>query len=113
MERYIAQKADQALEAMCSRESLTKRLKNAQMHFMAVSNDHFLGSAPEAVRKSIKAFLKCKTGRGSMRAAAVAADAIASALIEFGRSDVLLSQSLKQKSKRVPEISACLRKPKA
>ena len=101
MERYIAQKADQALEAMCGRESLTKRLKNAQMHFIFVSDEHHLGTAPEHVRKSITAFLKCKTGRGSMRSAALAHSAIASALIEFGRSDALLSLSLKQKGKRV------------
>ena len=97
MEGYIAQRADQALQAMCGRGSLTKRLKDAQMYFLSVSNDYYLGSAPKDVRKSIKAFLKCKTGRGSRRAAGLAADAISSALIEFGRSDALLNLSLKQK----------------
>jgi hypothetical protein len=100
MEGYVGQKADQALDAMCGRESLTKRLQNAQMHFMSISNDHFLGSAPKLVRDSIKAFLKVKTGRGSRRAGRLAADAICSALVEFGRQDALLSLSLKQKGKR-------------
>jgi hypothetical protein len=100
MKCYVAQKADQALEAMCGRGSLTKRLKTAQMHFIFVSDEHHLGTAPEHVRKSITAFLKCKTGRGSRRSAALAAEAIASTLIEFGRSDALLSLSLKQKGKR-------------
>jgi len=71
------------------------------MHFSWVSKEHFLGTAPEHVRESITAFLKCKTGRGSMRSAALARAAIASALIEFGRHDALLSLSLKQKCKRL------------
>jgi len=101
VERYIAQKADQALEAMCGRESLTKRLKHAQMHLIFVSDEHHLGSAPKHVRESITAFLKCETGRGSRRSAALAHAAIADALIEFGRSDALLSVSLRRKGKRV------------
>ncbi|MGA3162580.1 MAG: hypothetical protein ABSD77_00040 [Verrucomicrobiota bacterium] len=101
MKRYIAQKADEALEAMCGRESLTERLKTAQMHFIFISDDHHLGSAPEHVRESITAFLKCKTGRGSMRAAALAKAAICSTLVEFGRQDALLSLSLKRKGKHV------------
>ena len=100
MERYIAQKADQALEAMCGRESLTKRLKNAKMHLVSVSDDHFLRTAPEDVRESITAFLKSKTGRGSRRSAALAKYAILSTLVEFGRYDALLSLRLKRKHKR-------------
>ena len=65
MERYIAQMADKALTAMCGRESLTKRLRKAQMEFGFVSKDYFLRTAPEEVRQSIIAFMKCKTGRGS------------------------------------------------
>jgi len=97
MERYIAQMADDALRAMCGRESLTKRLRKAQLHFIFVNDEHHLGAAPEDVRHSIAAFLKCRTGRGSMKAAALAQEAIASALIEFGRCDALLSMRLKQK----------------
>jgi hypothetical protein len=96
MERYIAQRADQALEAMCGRESLTKRLQNAKMYFLSVSNDHFLGTAPEDVRESITVFLKSKTGRGSKRSSALVKSAICSSLLEFGRQDALLSLSLKQ-----------------
>jgi hypothetical protein len=101
MKLYIAQKADQALEAMCGRESLTERLRHAQMHFFFVSDEHHLGSAPKHVRESISAFLKCKTARGSMGSAALAHAAIADALIEFGRSDALLSASLRRKGERV------------
>ena len=101
MERYIAQMADEALTAMCGGESLTKRLRMAQMHFGFVSKDYFLATAPEEVRESIVAFLKCRTGRGSTRAGALAATAIASSLIEFGRQDALLSSSLERKGKRV------------
>ena len=108
MERYIAQKADQALEAMCGRESLTKRLKSAKMYFLSVSDDYFLGTAPEDVRESITAFLKSKTGRGSKRAAALVKSAICSSLLEFGRQDALLSLSLKQKRSIQPKRSkAC------
>jgi hypothetical protein len=101
MERYIAQKAGEALEAMCGRESLTKRLREARLRFLTVAGDHFLDSAPEDVRESIKAFLKCKVGRGSRHAAALASSAIALTLMEFGRSDALLSLSLKQRRRPV------------
>jgi hypothetical protein len=100
MKRYIAQMADEALKAMCGRESLTERVKKAQMQFIFVWDDYHLGSVPEHVRESITAFLKCKTGRGSMRSAALAADAIASSLIEYGRSDAMLSLDLKEKANR-------------
>jgi len=99
VERYIAQKADEALDAMCGRESLTKRLKMAQMHFVFVSDEHHLGTAPEDVRKSITAFLNCKTGRGSARSASLAAQAIYFALVEWGRQDALQSLRLKQNCK--------------
>jgi hypothetical protein len=100
MERYIAQMADEALKAMCGRESLTKRLRKAQLPFIFVMDEHHLGTAPKDVRESITAFLKCRMGRGSMRAAALAQEAIASALVEFGRSDALLSLRLKQKKRK-------------
>jgi len=97
MNRYVAQKADQALEAMCGSESLTKRLKNAKLHFLFVSNDYFLGTAPEDVRESITVFLKSKTGRGAKKAVALVKSAICSSLLEYGRQDALISLSLKQK----------------
>jgi hypothetical protein len=95
MERYIAQMADEALEAMCGGLSLTGRLQKAQMHFQFISDEHYL----QNVRESIVAFLKCKTGRGSLKSAALAHSAIASVLIEWGRSEARLLSSLKKRTK--------------
>jgi len=54
MDRYIAQMADEALNAMCGSESLTKRLEKARMHFGFPAKEGFLRTAPEGVRESIR-----------------------------------------------------------
>lgn len=87
MERYIAQKAGEALEAMCGKESLTERLNNAKMYFGTVSGDGFLSIAPKNVRESITAFMKSDTEKGSLESAALVTTAISLTLFEFGRQD--------------------------
>jgi hypothetical protein len=106
MELYIAQKADEALEAMCGRESLTKRLEKARMCFGFVADDYFLATAPVDVRESITALMKSKGGRGCSKSAALVQSAIYSAFVEFGRQDALLSLSLKQKDDARPAYAA-------
>ena len=102
MELYIAQKADEALEAMCGRESLTKRLEKARMCFGFVADDYFLATAPVDVRESITALMKSKGGRGCSKSAALVQSAIYSTFVEFGRQDALLSLSLKRKDDARP-----------
>ncbi len=85
MERYIAQKAGEALEAMCGSGSLTSRLRKARLCFAVVAGDTFLAKAPESVRESITAFMKSRVGRGSRNGAALVQSAIALSLMEFGR----------------------------
>jgi hypothetical protein len=87
MERYIAQKANEALEAMCGRDSLTSRLRKARLCFASVEGDAFLASAPESVRKSITAFMKSSGGRGCHNGAALVQTAISLSLMEFGREE--------------------------
>jgi hypothetical protein len=55
MERYIAQKAQQALEALTTDEPLEQRLKTARMHFSFVTIEHYLRSAPSEVRQYLGA----------------------------------------------------------
>ena len=50
METYIAQKAQQALEALTTEETLEDRLRAARMHFSLVTDEHYLKSAPAEVR---------------------------------------------------------------
>jgi hypothetical protein len=97
MENHIARRANEALVAMCGCGSLTKRLRDAQFHFDSAWK--LIATAPEPVRQSIAAFLKCKTGRGSAKSATLAADAIYFALVEYGRQDALQSSRLKQNRK--------------
>jgi len=99
MDRYIAQMADEALNAMCGSESLTKRLEKARMHFGFPAKEGFLRTAPEGVRESITAFMKSKGGRGCSKSASLVQSAIYAVLKEFGRQDALLSLSLERKGK--------------
>jgi len=57
MEQYIAQKAQQALEALCSDAPLRDRLKSARGHFCLVAGAHFLKTAPPEVGESITDFM--------------------------------------------------------
>lgn len=87
MERYLAQKADQAFEAMCGPESLTDRIKNAKLHFISVSGDHYLSTAPAEVRESITELMEIDLDHELPRAAVVVRNAIASTLEEFARQE--------------------------
>ena len=62
MNLYIGQKAQQALEALGSGESLERRLQEAHGHFMAVADAHFLNDARPEVRDAIMAFAKADVG---------------------------------------------------
>lgn len=48
MERYIGQKAQQALEALTTEDSLSERLATARMHLLSVID--FLQGAPDEVQ---------------------------------------------------------------
>jgi hypothetical protein len=106
MERYIAQKADEALKAMCGGYSLTGRLRDAQMHFHSISDEHYLRTTPQNVRESIVAFFEMQDRRGSLKSAALAHSAIASVLIEWGRSEARLLSSLKRKRRKTAPTEA-------
>ena len=55
MERYIGQKAQQALEALTTDESLEHRLRTARAHLSFVTGDHYLQSAPAEVQEYLGA----------------------------------------------------------
>lgn len=97
MEPYIARKAGEALEAMCGKQSLTKRLENARDCFAKASNEHFLSTAPQDVRESITAFMRSKGGRGCPKAVALVQDVIYFTLVEYGREHAGASQTAKRK----------------
>ena len=87
MERYIGQKADQALEAMCGGASLENRVKTAKMYFLSVSEDHFLKSAPEDIQDYITKLMKADVDSNPGDAAALVKGAILAILLELGRQD--------------------------
>jgi len=101
MNRYIAQKAGEALEAMCGKHSLTRRLRNARLCFAVASTDAFLSTASDGVRDSIIAFMKSKgRGPGCTKSAALAKSAICLTLLEFGRCGQKLSDSIRKQTVR-------------
>ena len=55
MDRYIGQKAQQALEALTTDSSLEQRLKEARMHLSSVTGTHFLQSASTQVQQHLVA----------------------------------------------------------
>ena len=87
MEAYIAQKADQALEALVSDKPLLERLAAAHSHFQLVTNDEFfLDSAPENVRDAIRSFVLLDVAKHTAEAARACKDAIAVVLEQRGRT---------------------------
>ena len=55
MQNYIAQKAQQALEALTTDQPLEERLRTARMHFSLVTSDHYLQDAPADVQQYLAA----------------------------------------------------------
>jgi hypothetical protein len=88
VEGYIAQQADEALEALVSDKPLPERLAEAHSHFQLVSGDEgfFVGSAPENVRDAIRTFVLLDVEKNSVEAARACKDAIAAVLEERGRT---------------------------
>jgi hypothetical protein len=58
MERYIGQKAQQALEALGGVGSLRQRLKSAKGHFALVNMKEHLVTMPPQVGEAIKTFME-------------------------------------------------------
>jgi hypothetical protein len=87
VEGYIAQQADEALEALVSDKPLPKRLAEAHSHFQLATDDKgfFLDSAPENVRDAIQTFVLLDVEKNTAEAARACKDAIAAVLEERGR----------------------------
>jgi hypothetical protein len=85
MERYIVQKAQQALEALTTEESLEDRLRAARMHFSFVTDDHYLQSAPAEVQKYLTAVRYIPHGEPRPETARTIREAIESIFEAWGR----------------------------
>jgi hypothetical protein len=88
MEMYFAQKAQQALEALCRGESLPERLKVAKLHFGLVASDKILRTAPEDVRTYVTAFVNSDVEHDMPAACEALQSAIVSILTECGRHEI-------------------------
>jgi hypothetical protein len=88
VEAYIADQADQALEALVSDKPLLERLAAAHSHFQLVSGDEgfFLDSAPENVRDAIQTFVLLDVAKHTAEAARACKDAIAVVLEQRART---------------------------
>jgi hypothetical protein len=89
MEHYIAQKAQQALEALTTPDSLRDRLELARMHFGFVTSDHYLSSSPATVRESLIAIRDMNKDEPFPSVAHKIRTAIETIFEEFGKLDAL------------------------
>lgn len=85
MERYITQKAQQALEALTGEESLEDRLRAARMHFSFVTDDHYLQTAPAEVREYLTAVRDIPPGESRPETARKIREAIETVFEARGR----------------------------
>jgi hypothetical protein len=88
MESYIAQKAQQALEALCGPEPLPDRLVSAYWHIQTIANDHFLKTAPEEVREYVTKFMACDVQQNPAGATQALRHTIQSIFEECGRKGI-------------------------
>ena len=83
MQNYIAQKAQQALEALCEDRPLLKRLELAKLHFE--NCEQYLDTAPSEVQEDIRRFLGCDIERDVGQASLALQSAIEGVFEECGR----------------------------
>jgi hypothetical protein len=91
MQNFISQKAQQALEAMCEEAPLPERLRIAKSYFEQATR--YLDTAPEEVRKYVKAFISSDVEQDIRRSSNNLQSAIESVFEEWGREDVTLGKS--------------------
>lgn len=91
MQNYLVQKAQQALEAMCEEALLPNRLNTARRHFEDAAQ--YLDTAPEGVRKYVRAFIDSDVERDIRRSSLALQSAIESVFEEAGREDITLGKS--------------------
>jgi hypothetical protein len=91
MQKYLGQKAQQALEAMCEEAPLSKRLNAARRHFEDAAQ--YVDAAPEDVRKYVKAFLASDVEHDMRRSSLALQSAIESVFEQAGREDITLGKS--------------------
>jgi hypothetical protein len=89
IEHYIAQKAQQALEALTSADSLKDRLEAARDHFRFVTRDHYLSSCPETVRDCLIAVRDIANDESLPSLAHKIRTAIETIFEEFGKQDAV------------------------
>lgn len=87
MENYVAQKAQQALEALTSADSLKHRLEAARGHFRFVTNDHYLSSCPGAVRDCLIAVRDIANDETLPSVVYKIRTAIETILVQLGKQD--------------------------
>jgi hypothetical protein len=91
MQHYIVQKAQQALEAICEEEPLSKRLDTAKSHLEYATQ--YLDTASEEVRNRVKAFIESDVVYDTRHSCLALQSAIISVFEEAGRDDVTLGKS--------------------
>jgi hypothetical protein len=85
MQNYIAQKAQQALEALSGGNSLPERLNLAKIHFTAC--EQYLDEAPDDVRQHVRNFLNSDIEHDLGAASLALQSAIQAVFEECGRQD--------------------------
>ena len=91
MQNYIVQKAQQALEAICEEAPLPERLETPRRHFEQAAQH--LETAPEDVRKTLKAFIGSDIKHDIRSSSLSFQSAVESVFEEAGREDVTLGKS--------------------
>jgi len=85
MKNYVAQKAQQALEELCSNASRKERLHAAADHLSLIASKHFLSSCSPLTKKDLKAVLEIQPDSDLDQIALVVSAAIESIFEESDR----------------------------
>lgn len=93
MDRYIGQKAQQALEALTTEDSLQQRLAAARSHLGAITSEHFFQSAPSEVQKCLTAICDISDTDSRPSAARKICDAIESIFEACGCQEAELKEA--------------------
>lgn len=89
MKLYMAQKAQQALNELCTESPLAERLRHARSHLHLVSGDHYLNNCPGDLRESMKAFLDSDVDKDT-KSSAIHLQAVVEHIFEqAGRQDFM------------------------